>query len=68
MCCGIGSQHGGYHWGHHPAGFCGCGGHSLGACFPTKEEKIAQLERYLEGLQEATKTVKDRIAVLKEAE
>jgi hypothetical protein len=73
MCCGTGSyhggHHGGHHWGHHPVCSCGCGGPAdFGACFPTKEEKVARLERYLEGLQEATRTVEARIAALKEEE
>jgi len=56
MCCGPESHHG---------GFCCCGGYSRPRlCFWTKEEKIAWLEQYLEGLQEETKAVEERIAAL----
>jgi hypothetical protein len=73
MCCGTGSYHGGHHGGHRRGHYsvssCGCGGPAhLGACVPTKEEKVSWLELYLEGLQEATATVEARIAALKEEE
>jgi hypothetical protein len=77
MCCGTASHHGCGHWGHHGgghphAGSCCCGtahhgaAHHMGRCFPTKEEKLARMERYLESLQNETKAVEERIAELKE--
>lgn len=66
MCCGTGSHHGSWHWGHHHGGFCACGPSCFGPCFSTKEEKVAWLERYLEGLQGEAKAVGERIAALKE--
>jgi hypothetical protein len=69
MCCGTGSHLGSHSWGHHPVCSCGCGGPAhFGSCFPTKEEKIARMERYLEDLQEATRTMEGRIVALKEEE
>ena len=66
MCCGTESHHGGGHRGHHHGCSCGCGGSfGFGPRFWTKEEKIAWLEQYLEGLQEETKVVEERIAALK---
>ena len=77
MCCGTASHHGSRHWGHHGGGHphtnsCCCGtahygaAHHMGRRFPTKEEKIAWMERYLESLQDETKAVEGRIANLKE--
>ena len=61
MCCGHESHHG-----HHHSGCCCCGGGSrLAPGFWTKEEKIAWLERYLEGLQEEAKAVEERLAKFK---
>ena len=61
-----GHHHGGKHRGHHRGGSCCCSGHShFGPCFWTKEEKIARLEEYLEGLQKEAEGVKERIAALK---
>jgi hypothetical protein len=40
----------------------------MGRCFPTKEEKLAWMERYLESLQDETKVVEEHIAKLKEEE
>ena len=68
MCCGSEGHHGRRHWGHHHGGDCDCdcGGHfRFGPRFWTKEEKIAWLEEYLEGLQEEEKAVKERITALK---
>jgi hypothetical protein len=79
MCCGTASHRGRGHWGHqgggHPhAGACcyGTAHHGttrhMGRCFPTKEEKLAWMERYLESLQDETKVVEEHIAKLKEEE
>jgi hypothetical protein len=74
MCCGTASHHERGHWGHqgggHPhASSCCCGtAHPMGRCFPTKEEKLAWMERYLESLQNETTAVEERIAKLKEEE
>ena len=68
MCCESGSHHGGWHRGHSQSDSCGCGceGHSrFGPRFWTKEEKIAWLKQYLEGLQEEAQAVEERIAKLK---
>ncbi|MEE8163793.1 MAG: hypothetical protein V3T92_07320 [Anaerolineae bacterium] len=66
MCCEPESHHGGWHWGHHHGGFCACGGpFRFGPRFWTKEEKIAWLEQYLEGLREEAQAVEERIAKLK---
>jgi hypothetical protein len=65
MCCGHG-RHGGGHWGHHHGSSCDCGCSSrFGPRFWTKDEKIAWLEQYLEGLQEEAKAAEERIAALK---
>lgn len=58
MCCDLGSHHG---------GSCGCGclPHS-GRGFWTRDEKVAWLEEYLEGLQREAKAVEERIAAMKE--
>jgi hypothetical protein len=37
-----------------------------GCCSPTKEDKLAWLERRREGLQQETKAVEERIAELKQ--
>ena len=68
MCCESGSHHGGWHRGHRHGDSCGCGcgGHfRFGPRFWTREEKIAWLEQYLEGLQEETQAVEERIAKLR---
>ena len=66
MCCGSEGHHGTRHWGQHHGDSCCCGGHShFGPSFWTKEEKIARLEQYLNGLREETKVVEERIAALK---
>jgi hypothetical protein len=36
--------------------------------FPTREERIAQLEEYVRGLEGEAEAVKERIAALKAAE
>ena len=68
MCCESEGHHSdkqSHHHSHH-GGSCCCGGHSgFGPYFWTKEEKIAWLERYREGLQEKVKAVEDRVAALK---
>lgn len=64
MCCGAKSHHAS--WGHHHAGFCGCGGPlGLGMCFSTREEKITWLEEYLESLREQVAAIEERLAKLK---
>jgi len=51
---------------HQYSSSCGCGGHSeFGPIFLTKEEKITKLEQYLKDSQEQTKTIEERITVLK---
>jgi hypothetical protein len=40
----------------------------MGRCFPTKEEKLARMEWYLESLQNETTAVEEHIAKLKEEE
>ncbi len=49
--------------GHHKG--CGCGGHSFGPAFWTKDEKIAWLEKRLDGLREQVQAVEERITALK---
>ncbi len=65
MCGETKSHHSSRHWGHHHGCSCGCCGpcHS-GPYFWTKEEKIAWLKQYLEGLQEEAKAIEERIAKL----
>ena len=64
MCCGTETHHA---WGHHHGGFCGCGVPShCGPRFMTKEQKIARLEEYLEGLREEANAVEEHIAEMKE--
>lgn len=65
MCCDPGSHHGGMHRSHHHGGSCGCLPHS-GHRFWTRDEKVAWLEEYLEGLQGEAKAVEERIAAMKE--
>jgi hypothetical protein len=63
MCCGTEIHHG---WGRHHGGFCGCGApFHCGPRFLTKEQKIARLEEYLEGLREEAKAIEERTAALK---
>jgi hypothetical protein len=72
MCCGTGSHHtsghcGPHFGGHHHASSRGCGGTvHVGRCFPSKEEQLAWLERYLEGLRAEAQGVEERIAQMKE--
>ena len=69
MCCGSGSHHGGGHRGRHHSISCACHGHAdIGPCFWTKSEKITWLEESLEDLQAEAKSIKERIAALKEEE
>ena len=60
--CGCGSAHGR----HHGRGSdCGCGAITrFGACFATRDEKVAWLEQYLQDLQAEAKAVEERLAVL----
>jgi hypothetical protein len=63
MSCTSGNPHG-YVCACHPqTAHCGCGGRPYpGHCFPTREQRIAHLERYLENLQEAAKHVEACLA------
>jgi hypothetical protein len=63
MCCESEHHRGGKRRGHHHG--CCCGHSGFGPCFWTKEEKVAWLEQYLEGLREEVKAVEERIAALK---
>ena len=68
MCCESTGHHKGMHRGHyhgHWGSSCCCGHSGFGPGLWTKEEKVARLEQYLEGLQEEVKTVEERVAVLK---
>ena len=50
---------------HHHTGHCVCGEPAhLGRRFVTKEEKVAWLERYREGLQKEAKAVEEHISAL----
>jgi hypothetical protein len=63
---------------HHHGGYCGCErprhhhGHACGCGtnfharrrFWTKEEKVARLEQYLEGLENEAQAVKEQIATM----
>ena len=63
---------------HHHGGYCGCGRprhHHGGACgcgtnfharrrFCTKEEKVARLQQYLEGLENEAQAVREQIAAM----
>ena len=67
MCCGATSHHG---WVRHHGGVCACGvpshcGPHL-VTFVTKEQRIARLEEYLQGLQQEAKAVEEHIAEMKE--
>lgn len=59
MCCRTSGHHAG-------SCGCGCGGHSFGRRFVTKEEEIAQLEKYLDSLQKEAQAVQEHIAKLQE--
>ena len=67
MCCGTTGHHGSV---RHHGSVCACGVPSH--CWPhfvtpvTKEQQIARLERYLEGLQQEAKAVEEHIAEMKE--
>ncbi len=63
---GRGSHHCGCGQDHH-GGSCGCGcGGGFGRRFLTKEEKIAELQEYLENLQKEAQAVQEHIAKLQE--
>ena len=68
MNCGHGTHHLGDHCGcgrrrHHHGDSCGCGAPFHGGRrFWTKEERIARLERYLEGLENEAQAVREEIA------
>lgn len=66
MCCNTGSHHGAQRWGEQE--FCPCG--CLGVEYPkprfmTQKQRIANLEKHLEALQEEAKAVKEHIAEIK---
>ncbi|MCP4347422.1 MAG: DUF5320 domain-containing protein [Desulfobacterales bacterium] len=63
MCCGTQKHQPGFF--NQPGAGFGWANLHCGPCFSTKEEKIAWLEQCQEGLQEALKTVEERIAKLK---
>ncbi len=65
MCGDKGHHKGGSHdcGGHHGCS-CGCGGH-FGPTFWTRDEKIAWLEKRLDGLREQVKAIEERIVALK---
>jgi hypothetical protein len=69
MCCRWKNHYGGGHrCRHHSSAFV-CDGHAdIGPCFWTKKEKVAWLEEYLEDLQAEAKSIKERIAALREEE
>jgi hypothetical protein len=51
----------------HHGSSCGCGyGGGFGRRFLTKEEKIAELQEYLESLQKEAQAVQEHIAKLQE--
>ncbi|MBI4216946.1 MAG: hypothetical protein HY687_06115 [Chloroflexi bacterium] len=65
--------HGGHHGGHHhraESGGPGPGfpwGRGFRRRFFTREERLARLEEYLEGLRAEAKAVEERIAAIKAA-
>ena len=66
MNCGRVSHHHGDHCGrrrHHHGDSCGCGAPFHGGRrFWTKEEQIARLESYLEGLEKEAQAVREKLA------
>jgi hypothetical protein len=73
--CGHGEHHGDHGYGY---SYCCCGegsgpggrfgpGMRFGRRFPTREERIAWLEEYLQELQAEAKAVEERIAEMKAA-
>lgn len=65
------------HHGHcdpRPRAGCCCGpaaagpGFGFGRRFPTREERVARLKAYLQGLQDEADAVKERIAALEAAD
>ena len=66
MCCQMENHHGCKGKGHHHGGSCDCDNSShFKRRYVTKEEKVAQLEKYLENLQLEAKAVQEHIEVLK---
>jgi hypothetical protein len=66
MCCNTGSHHGTQGWGHQRSCSCGC----LGVEYPrprfmTKKQRITNLQKHLEDLQDEAKAVKAYIAEIK---
>jgi hypothetical protein len=65
MCCQIDSQSGCECREHHHGCSCGCyDGSHFERRFFTKEEKIAELQQYLESLRMEIKAVEENIAAL----
>lgn len=76
MACGCEKGHGGRREHHGGSCRCGCGNQHGGSCscgrrfhaspaFWTRSEKVAWLEKELEGLQEQVQALQERIAALK---
>jgi hypothetical protein len=38
----------------------------MGGCFPTKKDRVARLEHYLEGLREHASAIEEQLAALRE--
>lgn len=58
----------GYGWGCCGSGWEQCGPpHHFGWRYPTREERLAQLEQYLQNLQAEARAVQERIEELKTA-
>lgn len=66
MCCGTERQFGQQRGGHPDACFCGCDEPwNYRPRFMTREQRIARLEKHLEGLQDEAKAVEAYIAQMK---
>ena len=66
MCCTTGSHHGFHGSGHQNVCFCGCDEPgSYRPRFMTKKQRIANLQQYLEALQDEAKAVEEHIAQIK---
>ena len=66
MCCSTGSQHGFHSGGHQNVCMCGCEGPgAYRPRFVSKKQRVINLEKYLEVLQDEAKAVKEHIAQIK---
>jgi len=66
MCCATGSHHGFQRMGHQNVCFCGCDDPEyFRPRFMTKKQRIAKLEKHLEGLRDEAKAVEEHIAQIK---